>query len=142
MKKILIFSLLCLMMASCVSSNSSKSNIKGRTDRSASEVKEMTLSDNEVQAENALESYLQRTPGVTVLGSGQNARVQVRGVNSFSGNTQPLFIVNGTDVGNSYSSAASMLRGMKIKSVRVLKNADASIYGVRGAGGVIIVKAE
>lgn len=103
---------------------------------------ELALSDNEVAPENQLESYLNRVAGVSVIGSGQNAKVQVRGVNSFSGNTEPLFLINGTDVGSSYANAANLLRGMKIQSVKVLKGSDASLYGVRGAGGVIIIKAK
>lgn len=136
MKSISFLFLLSVLLTACTSSRPATGDSSGTSN------KEMTLNDNEVSQEFALETYLQRTPGVTVIGSGQNARVQVRGVNSFDGNTQPLFIINGSDIGNSYSSAASMLRGMRIKSVRVLKDSDASIYGVRGAGGVIVVKAE
>ena len=95
-----------------------------------------------VNPEFALETYLRRTPGVIVNGSGTSAKVSVRGVNSFSAGTEPLFIVNGTDVGNSYNRAAELLRGMDIKSVTVLKGSDASIYGVRGGGGVIQVTAK
>lgn len=102
----------------------------------------MELSKNETSAEFALETYLRKTPGVNVMGSGENARVQVRGVNSFNQNSQPLFIVNGSQIGQNYSVAANMLRGMTIKSVRVLKDSDATLYGARGAGGVIIIKAE
>jgi len=103
---------------------------------------EMELADNQVNPENNLESYLNRTAGVRMLGSGQNATVQIRGVNSYGGNTQPLFVINGTDVGQNYSSAAGLVRGMKIKSVRVLKGSDATFYGLRGAGGVVVIKAE
>lgn len=106
------------------------------------ETGEMILSDNQVNPENNLESYLNRTAGVRVLGSGQNAKVQVRGVNSYASNTQPLFVINGTDVGQNYSNAANLVRGMKIKSVRVLKGSDATFYGLRGAGGVVVIKAE
>lgn len=103
---------------------------------------EMSLADNQVNPENNLESYLNRTAGVRVLGSGQNATVQIRGVNSYGSNTQPLFLVNGTDVGQNYSNAATLVRGMKIKSVRVLKGSDATFYGIRGAGGVVVIKTE
>jgi len=100
------------------------------------------LEDNEVTPENNLESYLNRVAGVIVNGSGQNATVQVRGVNSFGGSTQPLFVLNGTDIGSDYSIAAGAVRNLKIKSVRVLKDSDATLYGVRGAGGVIVITAD
>ena len=130
--------ILCLVLASMVSScvSSVKTTEKGK------DYKTVKLSDNEVSPENNLESYLNRVAGVTVNGSGQNATVQVRGVNSFGGNTQPLFILNGTDIGKNYATAAGAVRGLKISSVRVLKDSDATFYGVRGAGGVIVISAK
>ena len=92
------------------------------------------------QGPNQLEIFLKRTPGVTVSGTGRNARVLVRGVNSFNSNTDPLFIIDDVQIGNSYSSAASFCANRQIVSVRVLKDSDASFYGTRGAGGVVIVK--
>jgi len=137
MCKIVILNLvLVLMLSSCASSNSTT------TKKEDKDYQTVELSDNEISTENNLESYLNRVAGVTVNGSGQNATVQVRGVNSFGGGTQPLFVLNGTDIGNSYSTAASAVRGLKIKSVRVLKDSDASFYGVRGAGGVIVIQAK
>jgi len=135
MYKIVIINLvLVLMLSSCASTNS--------TTKKDKDYQTVELSDNEVSPENNLESYLNRVAGVTVNGSGQNATVQVRGVNSFGGSTQPLFVLNGTDIGNSYSTAAGAVRGLKIQSVRVLKDSDATLYGVRGAGGVIVIQAK
>ncbi len=91
---------------------------------------------------NPLEAYLLRTSGVNFNGTGTNATVTVRGINSFVGNTGPLFILNGTDVGQNYGTVAGMVRGMEIKSLTVLKGSDASIYGVRGSGGVIVIQAK
>lgn len=121
--------------SSIKSTNNTQTNVNDNSN-------EMELSDAEVNPEFALETYLRRTAGVVVNGSGVNATVQVRGINSFTGNTQPLFVINGTDVGSNYNNAASLLRGMKIKSVEVLKGSDASFYGVRGSGGVIVIRAE
>lgn len=56
----------------------------------------------------------------------------IRGTNSFSSPTEPLYVVDGNIVGN--------LLGINInsvESVEVLK--DGSFYGSRGAGGVIVV---
>lgn len=137
MKKLLfLFALACFYVA-CSPTTPNKGG--STLDR---ETGEMTLADNQVNPENNLESYLNRTAGVRLLGSGQNATVQIRGVNSYGSNTQPLFIINGTDVGQNYSNAAGLLRGMTIKSVRVLKGSDATFYGLRGAGGVVVIKAK
>ena len=106
------------------------------------DAKEMKIDKRELNPEFALETYLRRTPGVTLQGSGNNAKVTIRGVNSFTQNTEPLFVINGNPVGNTYSRAANVVRGMEIKSVRVLKGSDASLYGVRGSGGVVIITAK
>ncbi len=132
MYRIVIQSLvLALILSSCAST--------GTTTKEHKDYQTIELSDNEVAPENNLESYLNRIAGVRVNGSGQNATVQVRGVNSFGGSTQPLFVLNGTDIGSNYSNAASSVRNLKIKSVRVLKGSDATLYGVRGAGGVVVI---
>ncbi len=106
------------------------------------DAKEMRIDKKELNPEFALETYLRRTPGVTMQGSGNNAKVTIRGVNSFTQNTEPLFVVNGNPVGNTYARAANLVRGMEIKSVRVLKGSDATIYGVRGGGGVVVISAK
>ncbi len=98
----------------------------------------LALKDSEVNSINPLESYLLRVPGVQILGS----KVKVRGADSFFSETEPLFILNGTDIGSSYAKAASLVQGMEIKSVRVLKGPDASFYGVRGGNGVVVIKAQ
>jgi TonB-linked SusC/RagA family outer membrane protein len=73
-------------------------------------------------------------------GSGQpgaNSTVQLRGVNSINGNTEPLFIIDGAPVDEDNFRS---LNPQEIESVSVLKDAGATaIYGNRGANGVIIV---
>jgi TonB-linked SusC/RagA family outer membrane protein len=73
-------------------------------------------------------------------GSGQpgaNSTVQIRGVNSINGDTEPLFIIDGAPVDQDNFRS---LNPQDIASVSVLKDAGATaIYGNRGANGVIIV---
>lgn len=74
--------------------------------------------------------------GVVVISGGQpgaNASIFIRGVTSF-GNTAPLVMIDGVQGGLNDISPND------IASVQVLKDAGAaSIYGVRGANGVIVV---
>ncbi len=49
--------------------------------------------------------------------------------------TDPLFIVDGNEVGS-----ISDIPPSQVESVQVLKGASASIYGSRGANGVILIK--
>jgi TonB-dependent SusC/RagA subfamily outer membrane receptor len=69
-------------------------------------------------------------PGVMVNGS----NVTIRGVQS-TGNSSPLFIVNGTVVRSISGIDPSM-----VKSIDVLKGSSASVYGVQGANGVIVIQ--
>ncbi len=91
---------------------------------------------------NPLEAYLRRTSGVSVNGTGANATILVRGVNSINANTGPLFVLNGQDIGRDYGRAVNLVRGMNIQSLAVLKGSDATIFGTRGSGGVIVIKAQ
>ena len=59
----------------------------------------------------------------------------IRGINSIKNNSEPLFIVDGSVV-----SSIDYIVPSEVKSITVLKDADASIYGSRGSSGVIVIK--
>jgi TonB-dependent SusC/RagA subfamily outer membrane receptor len=89
--------------------------------------------------ENAtLDNYLQRVAGVNVTGTGASATITIRGISSFVSSNDPLFLINGQAV-SGYSTAFNLCNANNIKSVSVLKDASASLYGVRGANGVIAI---
>ncbi len=68
---------------------------------------------------------------------GQAATTIIRGRSSLSGNTQPLYVVDGMPVNEDNFRS---INPNDIESMNVLKDAAGSaIYGNRGAGGVIIV---
>lgn len=81
-----------------------------------------------------------RVPGVQVEASGSpgaRSTVRIRGVSSFS-NNDPLYIVDGTPVEDSY---LNWLNPNEIGSIQVLKDASAaSIYGSRASNGVVIIE--
>lgn len=87
-----------------------------------------------------LDQVLQgRAAGVQVTQSngapGGDSRVRVRGANSVLGNNDPLYVIDGF-VGANYN----LLNPNDIESLQVLKDAaSTSIYGSRGANGVIII---
>lgn len=86
---------------------------------------------------------------------GAGISMQIRGTNSFSSNTQPLYIVDGipfeapstprsaenTDGSlEASSNALSFINPHDIASIEVLKDASATaIYGSRGANGVVLI---
>ena len=79
-------------------------------------------------------------PGVTVTTSGSpGARntVRIRGISSFQ-NNDPLYVVDGTPVSDSY---LNFLNPNDITSIQVLKDASAaSIYGSRAGNGVVLIE--
>ncbi|TVQ82938.1 MAG: SusC/RagA family TonB-linked outer membrane protein [Bacteroidetes bacterium] len=76
-------------------------------------------------------------PGVQIInrgGPGSNPEINIRGIASMQG-AQPLFVVDGMFYDN-----INWLSANDIESIAILKDASAaSIYGVRAAGGVIMV---
>ncbi len=73
-----------------------------------------------------------RVPGVLVSGN----NITIRGINSFYGSTDPLFIVDGVPVDKSF---ALNMNPYDIDRIEILKGPDAAIYGSRGANGVIVI---
>ena len=68
---------------------------------------------------------------------GANSTVNIRGITSINGDTEPLFIIDGAPVNQDNFRS---LNPNDIESVSVLKDAGATaIYGNRGANGVIVV---
>lgn len=72
-------------------------------------------------------------PGVQVTGK----TIRLRGTASSSVNSgqEPLIIIDGTQVGS-----IDFVRPQEIKSIRVIRDEGASIYGARGANGVIVIQ--
>ena len=115
-----------------------------------------TLKANDIMKTNpvSIDAALQgMASGVTVTSSGvpgAPVQVKVRGVNSISSGTDPLWIVDGIPVtsgtldvsfnGETRQNILSMINPSDIESIQVLKDAAAtSIYGSRGSNGVIVV---
>ena len=103
---------------------------------------------------NALQG---KVAGVTITsaggGPGQGANILIRGVNSLTLGTQPLFVVDGVPIDNTTSSQgtggglpasmgnrASDINPDDIESVNILRGGAATaLYGLRGANGVVVI---
>lgn len=67
---------------------------------------------------------------------GSNSAVRIRGIGTINGDAQPLYVVDGVQVG----SSADFVNPSDIESIEVLKDASATaIYGSAGANGVIMI---
>jgi len=105
---------------------------------------------------NIVNSLSGKVSGINVTASsgavGASSRVELRGASSITGDTEPLFVVDGIPIDNTnYGSATDgggfdMPNGIAdinpddIESVSVLKGPNAAaLYGVRAANGVIVI---
>lgn len=96
--------------------------------------KELTRNPS-VSAAQALQG---KAPGVLVSQSGKpgsGPTIRVRGVGSINNGSDPIYIVDGVQMGN-----INNIPPQDIENMQVLKDASASaIYGANGSNGVIIV---
>lgn len=122
---------------------------------SVSSIKATELTEN--SEPDLIRSISGKVAGVNVNIStgvaGSASQITIRGINTFTGDTQPLVIVDGVTYNNTsvtssnqssggggYESALSSLDPNDIASVNVLKSAAASaLYGSRAVNGVIVI---
>lgn len=116
----------------------------------------------EVRNPNLINSLAGRVAGVQTTngssGVGSSSRVIIRGETSLSGNSQPLFVVDGVPVSNDfianntenlendfqevdYGNGVGDISPDDIESISVLKGPGAAaLYGSRAANGVIVIQ--
>lgn len=97
-----------------------------------------------------------KAPGVNILNtsglSGSGTNIIIRGVNTITGNSQPLFVVDGVPFNSNTNTNASFVYGNQtpsrfldldpnnIENISVLKGLSATtLYGELGRNGVILV---
>ena len=116
---------------------------------------QITSDQLEKNRNGSLESVLQgQVSGLVVTESsepGGGSGVSIRGTNSILGGTQPLYVLDGIPVSplsdaqgmggsGGQQSSLSFINPNDIEKIEVLKDAAAtSIYGARGANGVILI---
>ncbi len=105
---------------------------------------------------NLVSSLTGKISGVHIRSSntpGGSARMVIRGVNSLTGNNQPLFVLDGIPVSNAAATSGSRgynaidygnliqdLNPNDIQSISVLKGPNAAaLYGSRAANGAVII---
>lgn len=84
---------------------------------------------------NIYELLKGRFPGVTVDGSSGSYRVYIRGAQSINASSEVLFVVDGSPSAN-----VSGLYPCEIRSIDVIKDGMAAMYGTRGSNGVILIE--
>ena len=84
---------------------------------------------------NIYELIVGRFAGVTVTGTAGSYKVLIRGAQSFNASNEPLFVVDGAP-----AMDVSGISPCNVSSIDVIKDGMSSIYGVRGANGVILIE--
>jgi TonB-dependent SusC/RagA subfamily outer membrane receptor len=90
------------------------------------------------------EQYLASRSAGVVIGHASDGTLTVRirsGSSSTYGNNAPLYIVDGVPFQPSAEGGLTGINPYDIASIKALKDAaDITMYGVRGANGVIVIK--
>lgn len=141
MKKLYFIFILPLFLWGCQSSQGVGST--SPKENQVSNRSGVAVLENPQQAQT-LEDLLRRLPGVMVSGSGDGARVKVRGISSsFNQTSSPLFVYDDIILGHDFGSVNRSISVNDVKNIRVLKtSSETSLYGSRGANGVILIKSK
>lgn len=87
------------------------------------------------------ETLIGRVSGVTVTQTGNGIKILIRGATSIHGSTEPLYVIDGIPIQTLPGGALLGISIHDIESIEVLKDAASkTMYGVRGANGVIVIK--
>ena len=88
-----------------------------------------------------IEQVLQRkAPGLVVTRVGNEIALQIRGSSSYNGSkTPPLYVLNGLRFTPGPGGILSGVNPEDIESVRILRDSEATLYGIDGANGVIVI---
>jgi len=126
---ILLFLCLPLLLTQCSTTE--------RTPRV--KVTELDESDIDFSSYRDLAQVLREFSDVWVRGGGDHANIQIRGASSFGENAPPLYVIDGRDMGHSYAEINRYLNMRDISNIKILTDIEAGQYGMRGAGGVIVI---
>jgi TonB-linked SusC/RagA family outer membrane protein len=105
---------------------------------------------------NVVSALQGKVAGVDITGAsgaaGSSVNINIRGISSFNGDNQPLFVIDGIPISNNVDRTGNTLFDQQppnraldlnlneIESINVLKGPAASaLYGQRGASGAIII---
>lgn len=137
MKKAILI-LIPLFLSSIIGCSTSQSAVENDGFDVVNETPDNAVS-NQLDYYRSLADFLYRVPGVQLTGPSSNPTVTVRGISSINSGIEPLYVIDGQPVGTNYLTVNGMLNVRDIDHVQVLKGSEATLYGVRGANGVIVI---
>lgn len=90
-----------------------------------------------------IEQVLQnKVPGLVITrGEDGSIAMRIRGTSSLSGSNEPLYVVDGVVIAAGPGGSLAGINPYDIATIRVLKDpTELTMYGSRGANGVIVIK--
>ena len=122
-------------------------------------VQEVSSEVFETRPTNPMSALSGKIAGLQVISGGSNlggsSRITLRGINSITGNNQPLYVIDGVPLDNTDMNSSATINGSAgkdmgstiqdinpddIANVNVLKGPSAAaLYGSRAANGVILI---
>lgn len=101
----------------------------------------VTARDIERNPDRPIELIIQdKVPGVVVSRAADGSiSLRIRGATSFDGTDGPLYILDDMPFEPGPGGVLTGVDPYSIQSIRVLKGAEAGIYGIRGFNGVIVI---
>lgn len=136
--------LLTGLICACASTNKTANGEIDRTEPLPEPSgKAVTAEDIQRTPDHSLDKVLSgRFPGVWVTRAPDGGiRVRIRGAMTLQGNQEPLYVLDGIPLEPGPGNALTGIVPGDIASIEVLKDAiGTTMYGVRGANGVILIK--
>ena len=139
------FILLVSLVAVCACGPANKTHVTSRMDeevnvgygtmsrqKTSFAIDKVQVDERLVSSYSNIAEYLRgRVAGLEV---NPNGTIQIRGKNSLNSPSEALVLVD-----NLPCTDINTINPMDIQSIEVLKDGSASIYGVRGTGGVVLI---
>lgn len=142
-RALLPVALMLMLFPGCASRGGAGSDKSGAPEpRNSSEVRADEI-EHAAGPGGPIESVLEgRIAGVDVQRTANGGiAVRIRGAGSFNGNAVPLYVIDGMPIEPGPGGSLSGISINDIESIKVLKDAASlTMYGSRGANGVIIIK--
>ena len=100
----------------------------------------LTAADIENSSEPIEKVLQKKAPGLVVKrGDDGSLVIQIRGSTPFTPDAAPLYLIDGMPFQPGPDGVLSGVDPYNIESIKVLRGADAAIYGIQGANGVIAI---
>jgi TonB-dependent SusC/RagA subfamily outer membrane receptor len=101
----------------------------------------VTAEDIQKHPNEPIERVLQRkVPGLVVTRTADGGiALQIRGNTAFTGSDAPLYVLDDMPIEPGAGGSIQGIDPHSIESIKVLRGADAGLYGIRGSNGVIVI---